>query len=124
MIAHLVLFKPRAAMPPAERLAILDSLMASLKQLPMVRDCRVGRRIRHGLPGYEQAMREDYEFALVLEFDGVDGLREYLRHPAHAALGGAFSSGADDALAYDYEMMSLDEMLTELRSTATHDTGA
>ena len=118
MIAHLVLFRPRSSMPAGERHAILDSLIASLKQLPMIRGCRVGRRIRHGLPGYEQVMREDYEFALVLEFDGVDGLREYLRHPAHAKLGGVFSSGADAALAYDYEIMSLDDMQAALGSPA------
>jgi hypothetical protein len=61
----------------------------------------------HGLPGYEQTMRDDYQFALLLEFDDVEGLRAYLRHPAHEKLGGFFTSGADASLAYDYEVMDL-----------------
>jgi hypothetical protein len=56
----------------------------------------------HGLPGYEQLMREDYEYALVLEFEDLPGLREYLTAPAHEQLAGLFSQ-ATAALAYDYD---------------------
>ena len=109
MIVHVVLFRPRATLGPEQRRAIVQSLIAAMRQLPMVRGCRLGRRIKHGLPGYEQAMREDYEYALVLEFESVEHLRVYLQHAAHSQLGQLFSDGAGAALAYDYEMAALDE---------------
>jgi hypothetical protein len=63
--------------------------------------------VLHGLAGYEQAMRENYEYALVLEFDDAEGLRGYLGHPEHERLGRLFASGAA-ALAYDYDLVELD----------------
>ncbi len=107
MISHVVLFKPQAPLSPLQQQAILDALTTAASRCPTVRGCRVGRRILHGLPGYEAAMREDYEFALLLDFDDVEGLRAYLTHPDHARLGDVFTSGASAALAYDYEMMDL-----------------
>lgn len=63
----------------------------------------------HGLPGYEQGMTTDYPFAVIIEFDNLDGLRAYLQHPAHETIGEHFSRGAAAALAYDYEMVTLTE---------------
>ena len=107
MITHLVLFRPHDSLGRGGREAILQSLAEVVRQCPAIRTCRVGRRVRHGLPGYEQAMAMDYAFALTLEFDDVAGLREYLTHPAHEQLGGFFSSAGTESLAYDYEFMDL-----------------
>jgi hypothetical protein len=102
VISHIVLFRP-PTMPSAEdRRALYDALVSGIRQCPSVRGWRIGRRVLHGLPGYEQLMREDYEYALVLEFEDLEGLREYLTAPAHAQLGGLFSR-ASAALAYDYD---------------------
>ncbi len=57
----------------------------------------------HGRP-YEQAMRVNYEFAALLEFDDVAGLKAYLEHPAHAALATRFFSVVDEALMYDFDL--------------------
>ena len=72
-----------------------------------MRRFRLGRRIKHGLPGYEQLMPQDFEYALIIEVDDVDALTRYLRAPAHVALGGLFYSATAAALAYDY---ALEEM--------------
>ena len=109
MIAHTVLFQPGASVGPETKTAILESLTRAIRQCPTVRACRIGRRIRHGLPGYEQQMREDYQYLLVLEFDDLEGLRAYLEHPAHGAIGGFFTSAAAASLAYDYEVVDLGE---------------
>jgi hypothetical protein len=109
VITHIVLFKPQVSLTTDERRSILDAVTASATRVPGVRACRVGRRVLHGLPGYEQAMRQDYEFALILEFDDVDGLRAYLTHPEHARLGGFFTSAAAASLAYDYDLRDLQE---------------
>ena len=109
MISHVVLFKPRVTLGPAERTAIVDHLKAAIAQCPTVRGCRVGRRVRHGLPGYEQQMVEDYQYSLTLDFDDVEGLVAYLRNPAHASIGGLFTSAASASLAYDYEVVDLED---------------
>ena len=107
MIAHIVLFTPQASLGAERQLEILNALSAAVTQSPSIRACRVGRRVLHGLPGYEQAMSADYQYVLILEFDDVDGLHAYLKHPTHEQLGEFFSSAAAASLAYDYELMDL-----------------
>lgn len=110
MITHIVLFKPQGSLTTQQRRSILDTVTASAARCPSVRACRIGRRVLHGLPGYEQAMREDYEYTLILEFDDVEGLRAYLTHPEHVRLGGFFTSAAAASLAYDYDLRDPDEV--------------
>ena len=109
MIAHVILFSPKSDLPPAARRDLLASLGAAVGGIPSIRRFRVGRRLKHGLPGYEQMMRDDYEFAAVIEFDDVDGLKAYLAHPSHAAIGQHFTASASKALAYDYVMVDAAE---------------
>jgi hypothetical protein len=107
MISHIVLFKPRMALGAVEKAVIVAHLRSAVAQCPTVRACRIGRRVQHGLPGYEQQMPEDYQFSLILDFDDVEGLKAYLQNPAHAGIGGLFTSAASASLAYDYELVDL-----------------
>lgn len=104
MIAHVVLFKPKHELTATARQAVIQDLKTAAAGIPTVRRLRVGKRIRHGRPGYEQLMREDFEYVVIIEFDDVEGLTAYLAHPAHAAIGSHFMQAAAAALAYDYEM--------------------
>jgi len=112
MIAHVVLFAPRADLTRTERLDILESFRAAAEGAPSVRTVKIGRRVRHGLPGYESVMREEFEYFAILEFDDLDGLTAYLQHPAHAAAGRHFGASAAAALAYDYTVVSPAELAT------------
>ena len=105
MIAHIILFRPRPDLRADERRAVLEAFTTAVTGAPTVRRVRMGRRIRHGRPGYELLMRDDFEYAAVLEFDDLAGLTAYLDHPAHAAAGEHFTSSGAIALAYDYEMV-------------------
>jgi len=107
MISHIVLFKPHQALGAGQKAAVVDHLKAAVARCPTVRACRVGRRVQHGLPGYEQNMPIDYQFALILDFDDVEGLKAYLQSPAHEGIGGFFTSAASASLAYDYELVDL-----------------
>jgi Stress responsive A/B Barrel Domain len=107
MIAHIVLFKPLVSLSPEQRQVVLGAVKTAVTRCPSVRSCRAGRRVKHGLPGYEQTMRDDYEYVLMLEFDDVAGLREYLTHPEHSRIGGFFTSAASSSLAYDYDLQDL-----------------
>ena len=101
MIAHLVLLQPRPDLTEAQRAEALATIRRSAMNLPDVR-LRVGRRVKHGLPGYEQLMATDFEFAMIIEVEDVDALKRYLQAPAHTALGELFYTATSSALAYDY----------------------
>jgi hypothetical protein len=105
VIAHVILFQPRADLSAGERGALLEALARAASEIPEVRRFRVGRRITHGLPGYEQMMRQPFEYAAVAEFDDEPALKAYLAHPAHEAIGQHFYRSAAAALAYDFEMV-------------------
>ena len=102
MIAHVVLLQPRADLTDAQRADALAVLKSAAAGVPEIRAIRLGRRVKHGLPGYEQLMPQDFEYALIVEVDDLDALRRYLQAPAHARLGELFYRAASAALAYDY----------------------
>jgi hypothetical protein len=112
MLAHLVLFRPRAELSDAERDGLVDALTRALEQIPSIRRARVGRRITHGRP-YEQLMRSDYPFLALLEFDDLAGLQAYLNHPAHEQLAARFFAAFEEALMYDYELREGDEVRSQ-----------
>jgi hypothetical protein len=103
VIAHVVLFRPRAGLSDADRRGLADALRAAAREIPTVRRVRVGRRVTHGRP-YEQLMRVNYSHAAILEFDDLDGLQTYLRHPAHEALASRFFAAFEEGLFYDFEL--------------------
>jgi hypothetical protein len=73
--------------------------------IPSIRSLRIGRRVRHGLPGYEQAMSVDYGYVALFEFDDRAALEAYLRHPAHEAAARHFTASAAHSLAYDFDVL-------------------
>ena len=101
MIAHIVLLQPKPELTATERADALETIRNSAASLPEVR-LRLGRRIKHGLPGYEQLMPQDFEFALIVEAEDVEALKRYLQAPAHVGLAHLFYSATSAALAYDY----------------------
>lgn len=103
MICHVVLFRPRPGLTPADRSALAEAFTAALGDIGSIRRAVVGRRVTHGR-GYEQLMRDDFSHAAVLEFDDLEGLRAYLDHPAHERLAERFFATFESALMYDYEM--------------------
>ena len=98
-----MLFKPRPNIGDRQRDDLIDALARALREIPSIRRSHVGRRVLHGRP-YEAMMRTNYEYAAILEFDDVAGLKAYLEHPAHEALGAQFFAVFEEALMYDFEM--------------------
>ena len=105
MIIHTVLFQPRENLTEDATAKLLDDLRHAAASISSIRRFRIGRRMKHGLPGYEQAMHDGYAFATFIEFDDADGLKTYLQHPTHQAIGAHFTISAQRALAYDYEVI-------------------
>jgi hypothetical protein len=106
VIVHVVLFRPKSDIPESDRAAMHAALESAAREIPTVRRFRIGDRLTHGA-AYETMMREDFPFAAIIEFDDLDGLQAYLRHPQHKALGQLFYRLQDAALAYDYEVKSV-----------------
>lgn len=113
MVTHVVLLRPRTSLSPDERRDLAEALRNAIRSIPSIRRARVGRRVTHGRP-YEQLMRVDYEFAALLDFDDVAGLKAYLEHPAHELLATRFFQVIDEALMYDFEVEEGDEGVTAL----------
>jgi hypothetical protein len=103
VIAHTVLFRPRADLSSTDRDGLAHALLTVLRDVPSLRRVRVGPRVRIGR-GYESLMRTDYTFAALLEFDDVEGLRTYLDHPAHEQLAARFFDTFEEALMYDFDL--------------------
>lgn len=107
MIAHLVLLQPRPDLTEPQRADALAALRRAANDVPEIRRFRIGQRVKHGLPGYEQMMAQDFEVALIIEVEDMEALKRYLQAPAHAALGHLFSTATAAALAYDYAVDDL-----------------
>ena len=113
MIAHIVLLQAKPDLTDQQRAAALETIRRSAAQFRDVR-FRLGRRVTHGLPGYEQMMAQDFEFALIVEAEDVEALKRYLHAPAHDALAHLFYTAASAALAYDYEIVDAQHAATLL----------
>ena len=103
MIAHIILFRPKATLDAAQRAALATTLVDGVKRLPTVRRVRVGRRMLTGRP-YEQRMSEDYTHAVIIEFDDRAARDAYLAHPTHRDLAARFFQAFEVAMFYDYTM--------------------
>ncbi len=103
MIAHVLLFRPRAGLSADEARALGDAFERALNDIPFVRRAQVGKRITIGRD-YEQLMAENYDYAAVIEFDDVAGLKGYLEHPSHEEVGRRFFESIEAGLVYDFEM--------------------
>jgi hypothetical protein len=107
VIAHVVLFRPRATLSSDQRAALVGSLRHAVEGITAIRRATIGKRILLNRPGYETQMAEHYEYSAILEFDSEADLRGYLDHPAHTELGRLLFTAADAVLAYDFESTSL-----------------
>jgi hypothetical protein len=103
MIAHVVLFQPRADLSAADREAFAASFERALTGIPEVRRARVGERVNLGRQ-YDQQNARDFSHAAIIEFDSEADLRAYLEHPAHQELGQRFYQAAEAALVYDFAL--------------------
>jgi hypothetical protein len=103
MLFHVVLFRPRPDLSSAERAGLVEALESALQRIPSIRRFHVGRRVIHGA-GYEALMAVSLDYAAVIEFDDLAGLRDYLEHPAHQALGLRFMSSLEASQIFDYQM--------------------
>jgi hypothetical protein len=103
MIAHVVLFTPRASLGDDEREELIAALETACRDIPQIRRVQIGRRRVLGYQ-YDGLAPVHFEFVVILEFDSTEDLDRYLHHPAHVTLGDHFSESSEVALALDFEI--------------------
>ena len=90
MIAHIVLFEPKAGTTVDDRDSFIELMRVTFNEIPSVRRSFIGLRKLIGV-GYESEMGDKtYSYASVVEFDDVAGLESYLNHPLHVKVGQLF----------------------------------
>ena len=112
------MFRPRPGLSEADRRGLADAFRDALREIASIRRVRIGRRVTHGRP-YESLMRVDYQYAAILEFDDVAGLKGYLEHPVHDALGARFFALFEEALMYDFELKDGTDGVDELAARSS-----
>jgi hypothetical protein len=115
MVFHIVLFRPRPDLTPADRASLVEALESALRRIPSIRRFHVGRRVIHGA-GYEALMPVSLDYAAVIEFDDLAGLQGYLEHPAHQLLASRFMPSLEASQIFDYQMQG-GEALRDLAET-------
>ncbi|SRR5258708_32132598 len=109
MVSHVVLMKPRPDLTAAARRAFVAAFERAVREIPTVRDVRIGRRVFHGA-GYEATAPDTADYLAIIDFDDVAGLDTYLRHPAHEELGARFGESLSAALVYDFEVGGIEAL--------------
>ena len=94
--------KPRADLSSRDRKALIEVFERAVREIPVVRSVRIGRRVTHGAE-YEEGSPDAADFLIQIDFDDLAGLQTYLRHPAHEAVGAQFSRSLELGLVYDFE---------------------
>jgi hypothetical protein len=102
MVTHLALMTPRPDLSNADRDSLIAAFTRAVREIPSVRNVRVGRRIRHGA-GYEQATPLATDYFVAIDFADLGALQAYLCHPAHGDLGRLFGASLSEAAVFDFE---------------------
>jgi hypothetical protein len=113
VIAHVLLFRPRAGLSADARHQLADALAAAVRDVPSLRRARVGRRITIGRE-YEQLTRTKFPFAAILEFDDEAALKAYLDHPVHERLAMRFFESIEETQIYDIDLREADAGVEDL----------
>jgi Stress responsive A/B Barrel Domain len=103
VIAHVVLMKPKPSLSADDRRAFIAAFRRALRDIPSVRNVRVGKRLGIGA-SYESLTPDTANYLAVIDFDDVVGLQAYLQHPAHRELGARFYDAIESAIVCDYSV--------------------
>ena len=90
MIAHIVLFTPKAGLDTEDMRSFAQAILRTCSDIPQVRRAIVGKRADIDAGYMRNFGDKTYRYAAVLEFQSKDDLVSYLKHPSHQALGRQF----------------------------------
>ena len=104
MIAHLVLFNPKAGVGEVELRSFARAIADACRTIPTIRRSQIGKRIEFDA-GYARSFGDQtYRYVAIFEFDNADALRQYLTHPTHRQLGRLFWEICDSTIVIEAAM--------------------
>ena len=98
MVKHIVLFKLKNMDSQEEKLVIMNKFKTAIEALPA--KISVIRKIEVGL---NMNPAESYDIALNSEFDSLDDVNFYAKHPDHVAAASIIAEVKDGRACVDYE---------------------
>ena len=104
MIAHVVLFTPRADLTDADARSFAQMFSVACREISSIRRVRVGRVFAQESSGSSRVGDKTYKVAAYVEFDDVAGLRAYMEHPKHTELAGLFWKYCESTVFVDAEV--------------------
>jgi hypothetical protein len=101
MILHIVLYQPKLSVPREELSELINALERAGREIPSIRQVRVGRAIDFGF-GYEHWLKDQKSLNVaIFEFEDRGGLESYLAHDAHKKLAALFWKTCDQPIIFD-----------------------
>jgi len=98
MIKHIVLFKFREDLPATEKETRLESIKAGLEALTDKVETLNKMEV-----GINANPEEEYDLALISEFNSMKDLQAYAVHPEHVKAGAAIREILEKRACVDYE---------------------
>lgn len=98
MIKHIVLFRLKKQLSEDERFQVAQEFKKQIELLP----CEIDfiRKIEVGL---NVNPAEDFDIALYSEFDSMDDVKRYAKHPKHLAVAALLKDAKESRSCVDYE---------------------
>ena len=104
MIAHVVLFEPKASIPAAGRKEFLEEIRSVARNIPTIVQARIGTTISIGLMPETNRGQKTYRYAAIFEFATRGDLAAYFIHPVHDRLRAIFWDLCQATLIADVEL--------------------
>jgi hypothetical protein len=98
-LVHVVILTLKAGSPSGEAQSVIDDTYSQLAKIKGVRGAWAGKPAAKGTPD----AGADYTVALVLAFDGADGLKSYLNDSAHTKFVDKHMKKWEKPVVYDFE---------------------
>lgn len=99
MVKHIVLFKLKNTLPDAEKLRVMQDFKVAIEALPSEIPF-----IRHIEVGLNTNPDESFDIALNSEFDTLQDVNLYAKHPKHVAAAALLKEAKESRACVDYEI--------------------
>lgn len=98
MVRHIVLFQLKKMESDSDKLAVMNQFKNAIEALPAHIDV-----IRNIEVQFNMNPAEAYDIALVSEFDSLEDLNFYAKHPLHVAAGKILAEVKENRACVDYQ---------------------
>jgi len=98
MVRHIVLFQLKKTVSESDKLVVMNQFKEAIEALP--KDIDIIRKIE---VRFNMNPAEVFDIALVSEFDSLEDVNFYAKHPLHVAAGKILAEVKENRACVDYE---------------------